>query len=74
MIGEIDAAAVEAALEEVNRTLPHYAKIRASLVRREALTVESGLLTANGKLRRAEIAVRFSAELDTLYERDEVRT
>ena len=74
VIGEVDTAAVEAALEKVNRSLPHYAKIRGSLVRKEPLTVESGLMTANGKLRRAEIATRFGAELDALYERDGVRT
>jgi long-chain acyl-CoA synthetase len=72
--GEVDVDEVEAAIEELNRALPHYSKIRGSLVRREPFTVESGLLTANGKLRRAEIASRFAAELDELYEREAVRT
>lgn len=70
--GDVAAPDVEAAIEELNRTLPHYAKIRGSLVRREPFTVESGLLTANGKLRRTEIAQRFGAELDALYERETV--
>lgn len=66
----MDADEVEAALEEVNRHLPHYSKIRGSLVQPEPFTVESGLMTANGKVRRAAIAERFAPELDALYTRE----
>jgi long-chain acyl-CoA synthetase len=71
--GEVDSDEVEAGLEELNGALPHYSRIRGSLIRREPFTVESGLLTANGKLRRAEIERRFARELDDLYEREAVR-
>jgi long-subunit acyl-CoA synthetase (AMP-forming) len=36
---------------------------------REAFTIENGLLTANGKLRRDAIAARFAAEISELYQR-----
>ena len=70
--GDVDADEAEAAVEELNRGLPHYAKIGGSLLSAEAFTVESGLLTANGKLRRVAIAERFAAELDALFEREAV--
>jgi long-subunit acyl-CoA synthetase (AMP-forming) len=34
----------------------------------EAFTIESGLLTANGKLKRDLIAERFRREIDAMYE------
>jgi hypothetical protein len=33
----------------------------------EAFTIESGLLTANGKLKRDSIADRFRNEIDAMY-------
>lgn len=72
--GDVDADEVEAALEELNRAQPHYAKIRGSLVRAEPFTVESGLVTANGKLRRAAVAERLAAELDALFAREATRS
>ncbi len=72
--GDVDADEVEAALDELNRDQPHYAKIRGSLVRAEPFTVESGLVTANGKLRRAAIAERLAADLDALFAREAARS
>ncbi len=72
--GDVDADEVEAALDELNRGQPHYAKIRGSLVRADPFTVESGLVTANGKLRRAAIAERLAAELDALFAREAARS
>jgi len=34
----------------------------------DAFTIESGLLTANGKLKRDLIAERFRNEIDAMYE------
>jgi long-subunit acyl-CoA synthetase (AMP-forming) len=33
----------------------------------EAFTIENGLLTANGKLKRDAIAAKYAAEIDSLY-------
>lgn len=66
----IDDVAVNRVLESVNRDLPHYKQIRAFAILREPLTIESGLLTANGKLKRDAIAARFASEIDELYLRN----
>ncbi len=65
--GEVEQAQVEKALEAVNAGLPHYKQIHAFHLHREPLTIESGLLTANGKLRRDAIARQFAAEIAALY-------
>jgi long-chain acyl-CoA synthetase len=52
----------------VNPGLPHYKQVRAFHLVEEAFTVESGLLTANGKLKRDLIAERFRNEIDAMYE------
>jgi long-chain acyl-CoA synthetase len=58
---------VQAALDSVNAALPHYKQIRAFHIVSEALSIENGLLTANGKLKRDAIAARFAAEIEPLY-------
>ena len=65
--GKVDAAAIQAAIDRVNAEVPHYRKIRKYLHVPEPLTIESGLLTANQKLRRRVIEKHFLAELDRLY-------
>lgn len=59
--------AVEKALEKVNATLPHYRQVRAFHRVAEPFTMESGMLTANGKLRRDVITARFATSIDQLY-------
>jgi long-chain acyl-CoA synthetase len=66
--GSVEPAAVQAALSETNRDLPHYRQIRNFTVLRELLTPESGLLTTMGKLRRTAINTRFAAEINSLYD------
>jgi len=66
--GTVEAAAVQAALDAVNPELPHYRQIRNFTVIPEAFAMESGLLTANGKLRREAINVRYAAEINAMYE------
>jgi long-chain acyl-CoA synthetase len=66
--GDIDRAGVSSALETVNSTLPHYRQVRGFHIRKEPLTIESGLLTANGKLKRSSIAQFFKTEIEHLYE------
>jgi long-chain acyl-CoA synthetase len=67
--GAVDEAAACAALDAVNPGLPHYKQVRAFTVLRETFTIENGLLTANGKLRRDAIATRFAAPIVEMYQR-----
>ena len=66
--GKVTAEKTQAALDLVNPSLPHYKQVRAFHLVEEAFTIESGLLTANGKLRRGLIAERFRDEIDTIYQ------
>jgi long-chain acyl-CoA synthetase len=65
--GKVSHQQVQAALEAVNPELPHYKQVRAFHVMDEPFTIDSGLLTANGKLRRDLIAARFRNEIDSMY-------
>jgi long-chain acyl-CoA synthetase len=67
--GGVAPEEVEAALESVNGQLPHYKRIRAFHVETQPFTIESGLLTANGKLKRDAIAARFGAQMGALRRR-----
>jgi long-chain acyl-CoA synthetase len=62
-------SSVQAALEAMNGELPHYKQIRAFHVVAEPFTIEGGLLTANGKLKRDAIASRYTAEIEQMYEK-----
>jgi long-chain acyl-CoA synthetase len=66
--GSVEPATVRTALESVNPELPHYRQIRNFSVIREACTLENGLLTANGKLRRAAISAKFASEINAMYD------
>jgi long-chain acyl-CoA synthetase len=68
--GAAASAEIDMQLERVNSPLPHYRKIRRYHVARELFTIENGLLTANGKLRRDTIASRFAAEIERMYAKD----
>jgi long-chain acyl-CoA synthetase len=65
--GEVSAEKVQAAMDVVNPQLPHYKQVRAFHIRREPFTVDNGLLTANGKLKRDLIAAKLQAEIEELY-------
>ena len=69
--GEVARAEIESQMERLNATLPHYRKIRMFHVEQQAFTIESGLLTANGKLKRDAIAARFSNEIEQMYAKPE---
>jgi long-chain acyl-CoA synthetase len=66
--GKVSGERVQAALDAVNLELPHYKQVRAFHVASEAFTIDSGLLTANGKLKRDLIAERFRSEIDAMYQ------
>jgi long-chain acyl-CoA synthetase len=65
--GKATVEAVQAALDEVNPELPHYKQVRAFHVVGDPFTIENGLLTANGKLKRDLIAERYRNEIDGMY-------
>jgi long-chain acyl-CoA synthetase len=66
--GEVESAAVQAALATVNPELPHYRQIRNFTLVPDVFTAESGLLTANGKLRRDAINARYASEIKAMYD------
>ena len=67
LTGDVSGEAADTAIARLNATLPHYRQIRAIHIERQPLTIESGLLTANGKLRRAAIAAHFSDAIEAMY-------
>jgi long-chain acyl-CoA synthetase len=71
--GTVEPVAVQAALEVVNRELPHYRQVRDFKVLGSALTPESGLLTPMGKLRREAVNARFASEINAMYEQKKER-
>ncbi len=65
--GKVSREQVQRALDAVNTSLPHYKQVRAFHAIEEPFTIDSGLLTANGKLKRDLIAERFRTEIDAMY-------
>ncbi|HEV3207067.1 MAG TPA: AMP-binding protein [Terriglobales bacterium] len=65
--GKVTREQVKAAIDVVNPHLPHYKQVRAFHVRAEPFSIESGLLTANGKLKRDLIAARLQDEIEEMY-------
>lgn len=62
------AEAIPQAIAAANQSLPDYARIGKWLIASEPFTPQNGLLTSNGRLRRAEILARYGAAVDELYE------
>jgi len=65
--GDVKADAVQTAVDRVNSELPHYRQVRNFVIEKQALTPESGLVTANGKLRRDPINAHFREEIEQMY-------
>jgi len=65
--GSLTADQAEAALDAVNATLPHFKQVRAFRISAEPFSIENGLLTANGKLKRDWVARRFESEIEEMY-------
>lgn len=59
---------VQAALDKVNAHLPHYKQVRAFYLRPEPFSIDNGMLTANGKLKRDLISARMKNEIDDMYQ------
>ncbi len=65
--GVVSAGQAQAALDAVNPHLPHYKQVRAFCLRSEPFSIENGLLTANGKLKRDLISAHMKSEIDGMY-------
>ena len=65
--GPVSKEQAQAALGAVNPQLPHYKQVRAFVVRGEPFSIDNGLLTANGKLKRDLIAARMKSEIEDMY-------
>ncbi len=65
--GNVTAEQVQSALDAVNPELPHYKQVRAFVVQVETFSIENGLLTVNGKLKRDAIAARMKHEIEEMY-------
>jgi long-chain acyl-CoA synthetase len=65
--GNVNAERVQAALDQVNLELPHYKQVRAFFIQAEAFSIENGLLTVNGKLKRDAITARMKNEIEDMY-------
>jgi long-chain acyl-CoA synthetase len=67
--GTVENGAVQSAIDLANVELPHYRQVRNFVMLKDAFTPESGLLTANGKLRRDVINTRFQDEIEQMYQK-----
>src|SRR4029077_14565409 len=65
--GNVSAEHVQEALDAVNILNPHYKQVRGFHIRQEAFSIDNGMLTANGKLKRDLIASRMKNEIDDMY-------
>lgn len=69
LTGTLAPDAVQSVLDQLNPDLPHYRQIRNFHILGEPFTPASGLLTANGKLKRDAIVKRYDAEINSMYQR-----
>jgi long-chain acyl-CoA synthetase len=66
--GTVTDQQVQGALDAVNPHLPHYKQVRSFCVLQEPFSIENGMLTVNGKLKRDLIAARMQNEIESLYQ------
>ena len=64
-----NADGIQSAVDSLNLSLPHYKQIHAFCTVPVPFSVENGLMTTNGKLKRDAIAARFAAEVAQLYKK-----
>jgi long-chain acyl-CoA synthetase len=66
--GNVTGEQAQAALDSINPQLPHYKQVRAFCLRPEPFSIENGMLTANGKLKRDLISARMKSEIEEMYQ------
>jgi long-chain acyl-CoA synthetase len=67
LTGPVTTQQAQAAVDAVNLAMPHYKQIRAFHVHAEPFSIDNGLLTANGKLKRDLIAAQLRSEIEKMY-------
>jgi long-chain acyl-CoA synthetase len=67
LTGDVTQETAQAALDAANAELPHYKQIRAFRVLPQAFSIENGLLTVNGKLKRNAISAKCQDEIEGMY-------
>jgi len=65
--GDVSREDVQGALDSVNSQLPHYKQVRAFHIHPEPFSIDNGLLTANGKLKRELITLQLHAQIEDMY-------
>jgi len=65
--GNVSAEQAQTALDAVNPHLPHYKQVRAFCLRAEPFSIDNGMLTTNGKLKRDVISARMKSEIEDMY-------
>ena len=65
--GSVTAEQAQDALDRVNPQLPHYKQVRAFSLRAESFSIDNGMLTANGKLKRDLISARMKSQIEEMY-------
>ncbi len=63
----VDKEEVLNAIEKVNKTLPDYAQVKASIIATEAFSVKNKLLTASGKTKPQAIFNHYKKQLENVY-------
>jgi len=66
--GNVTGQQAQSALDRVNQHLPHYKQVRAFCLQAEPFSIENGMLTANGKLKRDLISARMKNEIEDMYQ------
>jgi long-chain acyl-CoA synthetase len=66
--GDVSREQVQSALDAVNPKLPHYKQVRAFCVGKEPFSIDNGMLTANGKLKRDLISARMNNQIESMYQ------
>jgi long-chain acyl-CoA synthetase len=65
--GSVTREQLQSAIDELNSRLPHYKQIRAFHIHSEPFSIENGLVTLNGKLKRDAISARFKNDIEVMY-------
>jgi long-chain acyl-CoA synthetase len=65
--GNLPHQHAQSAINFVNAHAPHYKQVRAFCLRSEPFSIENGMLTANGKLKRDLISSRMKNEIEEMY-------
>ena len=65
--GTVTTEQAQTAIDALNPQYPHYKQVRAFHLHPEPFSIENGLLTANGKLKRDAIARQLQDEIEQMY-------